>query len=471
MSVVALLALALAPADDAGCVQQASMPTDVIYAPGDVVGFASLFGGVQALKDGQTLWTYTVPDVFPGDVRALRFDADGNGQIEEHTGDKVWIFFGARNASRYFALDVTDRDHPLALWELNEEDLPGIGETWSVPTLARMRIKGAEQNGEHIVIVVGGGYGTEEDALGRGLFIIDAQSGRVLWFAGSEPDADLTLPEMRYAIPSRVAVLDADGDGFADRLYVGDLGGQLWRFDVANGEGRRELVSGGLLASLGAADPDAVLPADARQFFNAPDITLIQARGAPAFYSLVIGSGDRANPRDSQTQDRLYVIRDRLGPGEITGHVPIRDADLPEITGHPDVPLSAPGWKLSLRTGEKVLAEAVTASSTALVTTYQPDAACGTNRLYALRVDSGASALDLNGDGEVTPEDVSETLAQTGIAGEVRITWDPPRPGDPGEPPSPTPAHSRCHVGDEVLSDCPQISRTTRTFWYRRGVD
>ncbi|HEY8509837.1 MAG TPA: hypothetical protein VIL32_15850, partial [Steroidobacteraceae bacterium] len=413
---------------------------------------------------------YTVPDVFPGDLRAMRFDADGNGYIEESAGGKVWLFFGARNASRYFALDVTERHYPRLLWELNGEDLPGAGETWSAPTLARMRINGAEQNGEHIVIVVGGGYGTEEDGLGRRLFIIDAHSGRVLWLAGSDSDADLNLPAMRYAIPSRVAVLDADGDGFADRLYVGDLGGQLWRFDVANGESRRELVSGGVLATLGAADPAAVIPADARQFFNAPDVTLIQTRGAPAFHNLVIGSGDRAHPGDLQTQDRLYVIRDRLGPGEITEHVPIRDADLPEITGHQEVPLSAPGWKLSLRAGEKVLAEVVTAGSTALVTTYQPDVACGTNRLYALRVDSAQPALDLNGDGEVTPADMSETLAQTGIAGEVRITWDPPRPGNPGESPPPTP-HSRCHVGEELLSGCPQISRTTRTFWYRRGVD
>ena len=44
--------------------------------------------------------------------------------------------------------------------------------------------------------------------------------------------------------------------------FLGDMGGQVWRFDIVNGESGGTLVEGGVLASLGGAavaDPE---PAD-----------------------------------------------------------------------------------------------------------------------------------------------------------------------------------------------------------------
>ena len=41
---------------------------------------------------------------------------------------------------------------------------------------------------------------------------------------------------MRYPIAARVNAVDTDSDGFADRLYAADLGGQVWRFDIWNGK-------------------------------------------------------------------------------------------------------------------------------------------------------------------------------------------------------------------------------------------
>jgi type IV pilus assembly protein PilY1 len=37
---------------------------------------------------------------------------------------------------------------------------------------------------------------------------------------------------MRYAMPTTASVLDLDGDEFADVIYVGDLGGNLWKWVV-----------------------------------------------------------------------------------------------------------------------------------------------------------------------------------------------------------------------------------------------
>ena len=37
-------------------------------------------------------------------------------------------------------------------------------------------------------------------------------------------------------------------------MYVGDMAGQLWRFDITNGNDAAGLVAGGVIASLGAKD-------------------------------------------------------------------------------------------------------------------------------------------------------------------------------------------------------------------------
>ena len=39
---------------------------------------------------------------------------------------------------------------------------------------------------------------------------------------------------MKYSIPSDVAALDRDRDGYVDRIYVGDTGGNIWRVDVGD---------------------------------------------------------------------------------------------------------------------------------------------------------------------------------------------------------------------------------------------
>lgn len=49
---------------------------------------------------------------------------------------------------------------------------------------------------------------------------------------GDTTDASLTHSEMRYPVPSAIALLDSNGDNATDRLCFGDLGGQVWRVDL-----------------------------------------------------------------------------------------------------------------------------------------------------------------------------------------------------------------------------------------------
>lgn len=58
--------------------------------------------------------------------------------------------------------------------------------------------------------------------------MFDADTGALLWHA-SNSDANLNIAEMQYSIPSRISVIDRDNDGYADHMYVSDMGGQLFR--------------------------------------------------------------------------------------------------------------------------------------------------------------------------------------------------------------------------------------------------
>lgn len=438
-----------------------------------------------------------------GDVRVLKFDVNQDGIIDPAAGDRVWIYFGMRRGGRqYFALDVTDRNNPRLKFVLGPADLPGVGETWSPPAMARVRVAGAAQNGENLVLIFGGGYDDAEengpyveDTSGHRIYMVDASSGNLLWYAGGPHGAgvpDLALDHMRNAIPSRIVVLDTNADGYADRMYAADLGGRVWRFDITNGNGRNNLVQGGVLATLGAGDNADHGMANNRRFYNAPDVALIQRRGANPYYSLAIGSGYRGHPLNTQTQDRFYLLRDQNPFGRLTAQdyanlTPVVDGDLVDITaniGTAVVPPAAAGWKLEMRlnggwSGEKILSEALTVDGTILFTSYQPQSAgqidpCqpanGINRAYALRVDEGLPAFDVNHDHVVNQSDLFQSLAQTGIAGDVSLAIESTagRPHNPGDlPVDAVGRRTLCVVGVEVLQQCVAPGGVVRTFWQR----
>jgi type IV pilus assembly protein PilY1 len=471
---------------------QARSQGAVIFKPGA--------DGVLHALDAQSeaeLWAYTPPnldvthraDGLLSDIAVLRFDTDRNGVIEAAAGDKVWVYFGLRRGGRhYYALDATDRSRAQLLWKIGPDELPGVGETWSTPMIARVRISGATQNGENLVVILGGGFDETRSSAHR-VYMVDAASGALLWYAGGPggvelPAApDLPLMEMLDPVAARVAAIDTNADLFADRLYTADLGGRVWRFDIWTGRDRSQLVTGGVFAMLSDT------AADARQFFNAPDVALIQRRGSPPYYNLAIGSGDRAHPFDITVHDRFYSLRDRNSFGPLTqaeydALTPLRHADLSDITntlGGSAVVPAAPGWALDLRlnggwSGEKVLAEAVTVNGVILFPTYRPLSAAtcsGENRIYALNVDQGAPVLDFNDDQRLTTADASTLLTQGGIAGEVELTLPPSGDSTPPQPGEPDPVEPRagCKIGGEALRLCVTAETLLRTFWRRDSVN
>ena len=218
----------------------------------------------------------------------------------------------------------------------------------------------------------------------------------------------------------------------------------------------------------------------------------MQPRGQEAWYNLAIGSGDGEDVRAAGVRNRFYSLRDRdafvmHSQPDYDAASPLLDADLPDIaTGAPRD--DAPGWKLDLTSGEAVLSESVTAGGVVMFTTHQSSASvegslCAsddTNRVYAVHVDLGTAALDLNGDAKVTDADRSAVLEQKGIPAAVRVEFPRPGPVTSGEPPAPgtpelpptAPAHaSNCLVGAELLNACVPLDAVLRTFWKSTSVN
>jgi type IV pilus assembly protein PilY1 len=452
-----------------------------------------------------------------GDIRAFKLDLDQDGIVEESQGDRVLLFFGMRRGgNRYYALDVTDKDRPRYLWSLGPAELPGIGQSWSTPAVARVAVS-APQNSLNLVLIFGGGYDETQDndqgatiyntdALGNRIFMVDALSGDRLWYAGGPGGTDvpdLVLDRMNNSIPSAVRVLDLDGNGFADRMYVGDTGGRLWRLDIIvdsdlstpgiQTPGASEIVTAGAIASLGNAD-DATHPiASTRKFYEAPDVSLVRRRGASTYLNIALGSGWRGHPRNVDIQDRFYAIRDYepfnpLPQATYDTFDVITDGELADITTNvnPQVPDGAPGWKLELRlpggfTGEKVLAESRTFNNVIFFPTYLPGgiagsdpcAPAGTNRAYAVSVNDGRPVIDINRDNQTTPEDRYTRLAQGGIAPEFTFLFPGRVEGDDGGegggPLGGLPV--RCMVGVEIVNGlCSSGGSQVRTYWRQSGT-
>ncbi|MBM4196873.1 MAG: hypothetical protein FJ197_07215 [Gammaproteobacteria bacterium] len=407
----------------------------------------------------------------------MRLHIEGNDGAPGLSGaERAILVFGmGRGGDAVYALDVTERREPRRLWTIDSdsEGFDGIGQTWAAPEVARVRVDDSVRT----VAILSGGYddsqdndAAQTDEVGNAVYMVDLIDGDLVWSAGSPGEGhDLALDSMQHSIPAAPRVIDLTRDGLADRFYVGDMGGRVWRFDIRNGASSGDLVEGGVLASLGAADLDLPVPAaEVRRFYNTPDVVFVNcARGT--FLAVNLGSGHRGHPLDTDIEDAFFSIRDRNIFGVLDRDAyeePVRFNDLADITGIPSaiVPRDSPGWLLRLTEadGEKVLGEATTFRNTLFFTSFSPGGAIatcvggiGVNRAYEVDVCSGNAVTNLDGGTETLPlgtDDRFRILNQAGIAPESVFL-----PSTGGDGPT------RC-IG---LSCFPtgEIDRARRTFW------
>ena len=504
-----------------------AQPASVVYSIDssgnpDLVVFTATNDGYLHAVDGSTgieLWSFIPRELLTdftdlykneninfkhygidGDIVPIVKDGNKDGKIDDPTQDFVYLVFGMRRGGdNYYALDVTNKTAPRLKWI---QSYPEMGQSWSPPVAARVDVNtSAQTSPDEAVLIIGGGYDTAHDTAphpstddleGAGIVMLDLETGARVWHAGKNVGVTegLIAPRMTRSIPTRIRVLDLTDDGYADRMYAADLGGQIWRFDIMNDNTPANLVAGGVIAQLGAegqgATPSA---AETRRFYNTPDIALFSDYGQDRRYlSVSIGSGYRAHPLDSSASDRFYSLRDphifkQLTQAEYNSYPIATDSDLLEVAGTFDNTVSATqrGWKLTLPPGEKVLADSTTFDNSIFFVTFEPtvassdpcQAGLSVNRLYRVNIANGdpvtdLSAVDPNDPVAVDAERVTQ-LEQGGIA--PKPTFIFPSPVDPtsctGSACSPEPIGC---IGVECF-DPNFANNPRRTLWTKAGVE
>ncbi|MCI0516652.1 MAG: hypothetical protein L0Y45_02355, partial [Woeseiaceae bacterium] len=459
-----------------------AQPASIVYGmtgdQPDIVVFTSTNDGFLHAIDGQTgveLWSFmphellaNTGDLFfnqtvdyknyglDGDIVPVVADRDKDGEIDVGT-DFVYLIFGMRRGGdSYYALDVTDRNAPKLKWL---RTFPQIGQSWSAPVPARVNVQSLNVTSpDKVVLIMGGGYDTVHDQAihpasadveGAGIFMLDLETGAQIWRAGPDAAADLPLTKMTRAIPARIRVLDLNGDGFADRMYAADLGGQIWRFDIRNGLTAANLVAGGVIARFGAEGINTPSAAETRRFYTSPDVSLFHDHKQDRrFLAISIGSGYRAHPLDGSAQDRFYSLRDRdvftgLTQLQYNNYDIATDGDMVEVSGTYNVDISSAdrGWKFTLPVGEKVLSDSQTFADSVFFVSFEPtvgsadpcQAGLSVNRLYRVNVANGdpvvpLDTLDPNDAEGINASRVTE-LEQGGIAPKPSFLF--PSPTDP----------------------------------------
>ncbi len=482
-------------------------PVSVAYGGSDAAPIDKLFaptngGGLRFInaETGEEEWVF-----FPQETLALqpllRENPDGphaygldltpsiwtqdnnnNGIINASDGDFVRAFQGMRRGgNNYYAIDATPDSgsvsSPTATGEVSPRymyritggsaDFPFLGQTWSRPNVTRVRMGRGNQNEAVPVLIFGAGHDPSLDkefntsTQGNGVFIVDAETGDpIASIGGPGSGAGLEVPGMQYPVPADLSLLDSNGDGSTDRLYFGDLGGNVWRIDLNN-----ELEPGatgsdiGIVGKLGDVSLSAgVVPGlhmeESRKFYSAPDVVQVVDAlfNDEARYDLVlITSGNRPDPLNEIVRNSLFAFRDVAVTGlkddDNNGIVDADDPDFQTITrsdmfdvtdnpfqttldgsfADPATALSAlpdmqasSGWFIELREsngdwiGEKGLSKPITLAGKLFFTTYIPvvddnlAATCqlseGSGRLYGLSVLNGAALFtDWNNGGGVNP--------------------------------------------------------------------
>ncbi|MGD0624352.1 MAG: PilC/PilY family type IV pilus protein [Thermodesulfobacteriota bacterium] len=313
----------------------------------------------------------------------------------------------------YYAFDVTQTgaSTPTFKWRLNSNSTqaPYLGEPWSKMAIGRVIIGGSEQ----WVGFIGAGYPSDTGNTGRGFFVVSLSDGSILWSFTKANNSSMT-----YGVPASPAVVDTDSDGFIDTAYVGDLGGNMWRFKFctkADGSGcGTGNWSGGLLFQAASGGPIYTAATVAKD---------------PSSLWVFWGTGDRENPTSTSGQDRAFAVKDNDRTATYTiGNLQDVSASGTIYNG------TSSGWYINLgngTTGEKSLGDPTVFGGIVLFTTYTPDTSdtnlcsrVGSSKLYAIAMmrltisgityAAGAGVLTSGSAGTTTGGAKSASLATLG---------------------------------------------------------
>lgn len=440
---------------------------------------AQLFdGGGQKVYGVDGEFSVWVNDIAPSGSIA------GDGTIKKSESEFVRMYAGMRRGGNAIhAIDLTpstplttaDIDDigdisPTYMWKI-EQTATGpfskLGQTWSKPKIVKLitDVSGSNNNQTFVnknALIFGGGYDAALDSSidaattsGNAIYIVDADTGALIWWMSNDANANINHPEMKYPIASDITVIDSDRNGSVDRLYATDVRGQIFRVDLGD-----ELDSatsngspGGSVAERVAVISDlsnTALTQNKRSVFYESDVVFIEDNvySATSEYSLILTqTGYRPSPLKTGVQDRFYAIRDYItGSLESTDSDGIADtervltdtdfADLSTTTitsSNTSTLTSKDGYYFDLPANNKGISKGLTFFDTYFFNVYVPangasaltcDTNVGESELYAINILTGNGAYEYSSNHGFTKTNDSSVrstgLKQTGALGAPR---------------------------------------------------
>ena len=427
-----------------------------IKAGGELWGFipSDFYSKLKRLRENKpVLKLPSTPVGIDPEPKTKDYFVDGSTGVyqllnSDGTTNTAYLYLAMRRGGQLlYALDVSTPTDPKYLWKISnaDADFTELGQTWSQPKVAN--VKGYANP----VLIFGAGYDTAEDSepptadtMGRGIFIVDAITGAMVWSAkhantvpvnpctGTATKATCSVVGMDYSIPADITLVDRDSDGYVDRLYATDTGGNVWRVDLQPTVSNVTYITPdhwqvNKIAALGCSTGACAAGTTPRKFFYRADVVLTNS-----FDAVLVGSGDREHPLYSNLSysisNQFYMLKDSTG-NNASGQTTITHSNLFDATSTVYASTLG-GFYITLDTGEKVVNAATTVAGNTYFGTNQPtvpSANSCTNKLgiargYRINFVTGVFTNAEFDEGGLPPSPVSGLVNVTVIVNGVPTT-------------------------------------------------
>lgn len=319
----------------------------------DYIMFGSMDGALHLVsaEKGEETFAFIPKTIIKEQLKALKADSEGaigrtvfgvdapwtSSSVLEYKfteaakkvqATSVKAYGGLRMGGKgVYGLNLATANTPALLFSKTPEDtgFSRLGQVWSEPTVAKIRVKKDTNKYESKdVVIVAGGYDMcyenpsfklktsgdntscdkKTQAEGNAVYILDANDGSIISsISGSDTGTHHTkVDSMKHSVVAGVTALDRDDDGNVDHLYYADLGGSVYRVDLNAGAANASLVKR-VVRVLKASSDDQTVP---YRFYERPIVSFYTSPYQEIFASVTVASGDRSTP--------LSMLRNTTNP-------------------------------------------------------------------------------------------------------------------------------------------------------------
>jgi len=293
-------------------------PSGITAGRGRTVYIGTNDGMLHAFNadTGEERWAYVPSMVIPNMWKLADKNystmhtnyVNGDTVVGDVYDGSTWksILVGGLNAGGkgYYALDITNPESPILLWEFGNTDCEGctrtdnnMGYSYGNPIITKT------PENKWVVVLTSGYNNGGGSEIGKGvLYVLNAMTGVPLVSHISTSAGDNVTPSGLADISALSDVADADKESVAHWIYGGDLLGNLWRFDIG--------------ATPSSPNPKLVAILKDPQGNRQP-ITVRPELGKVGEYRVVfVGTGKylEINDLTDKQQQTLYAIKDSNGP-------------------------------------------------------------------------------------------------------------------------------------------------------------